>query len=46
MRQQLIKRLEEVRPNLEEAKVLVDQLIKRLEEVRPVREKRRTWSSE
>ena len=35
MRQPLIKRLEEVRPNLEEAKVLVDQLIKRLEEVRP-----------
>jgi hypothetical protein len=35
MRQQLIKRLEEVRPNLEGAKVQVDQLIKRLEGVRP-----------
>jgi len=35
MRQQLIKCLEEIRPSLAEAQVLVDQLIKRLKAVKP-----------
>jgi hypothetical protein len=35
MRQPLIKRLEAMRPSLEEAEVVVDQLIKHLEAVKP-----------
>jgi hypothetical protein len=45
MRPPLSKRLEAIRPSLEEAEEVVDQLIKHLEAVKPVLAKHKRWSS-